>query len=109
MSAKHTPGPWVVKPAENEQGGFDIDSEYGYHIAETIGGLDDEEEANSRLIAAAPDLLAALQEMVEANDEPCRIDHKGFCQSHYLDHVDEGGCRVANAKAAIAKATGETE
>lgn len=93
MSTKHTPGPWVVKPVENEQGGFDIDSEYGYHIAETIGGLDYEEEANARLIAAAPDLLEALRELLEA----CK-DAK-FAS----DPFDS----MPNARTAIAKATGE--
>jgi hypothetical protein len=64
-------------------------------------------DANARLIAAAPDLLSCLIEMVEVHDEPCHLDHHGCCQSHFLDDVNDGGCRVANARAAIAKATGE--
>lgn len=47
-------------------------------------------------------LLAALEEMTEVHDEPCRIDHKGFCQSHFLDNVNDGGCRVSTAKAVVA-------
>lgn len=46
-------------------------------------------------------LKAALSEMVEVNDEPCRLDHHGYCQSHFLDEVKDGGCRVANAKALL--------
>ncbi|WP_139026330.1 hypothetical protein [Methyloversatilis universalis] len=60
MSA-HTPGPWVAKRMRNDHGNFDIDSDSGFFVAETIGGLDDgKEEANARLIAAAPDQNAAL-------------------------------------------------
>ena len=60
----HTPGPWHTGTDEdghvvyNESGGFIADA-----------GLDDgdegEEAANARLIAAAPDLLAACQEIFD--------------------------------------------
>ena len=53
-------------------------------------------------------LLHALEELLEVQDEPCRIDHQGYCQSHYLDNVNDlpGGCCVANARALVAKVTG---
>jgi hypothetical protein len=50
------------------------------------------------------ELIDRLQEMIDVNDEGCRIDHHGCCQSHYLDDVNDGGCRVANAITTIAKA-----
>ena len=53
-------------------------------------------------------LVQCLQEMVDVHDEPCRLDHHGYCQSHFLDDVNDGGCRVANAIEAIKKATGKT-
>ena len=69
MKIKHTPGPWVRRK--------DIDNSPDIHICEESGGLiatcnafisfncltqDSEEmKANARLIAAAPDLLAALE------------------------------------------------
>ncbi len=66
-----------------------------------------ENEANARLIHLAPDLLKALEELLEIQDEPCVIDHKGYCQSHYVDNVNSyGGCRVANARALVAKVRG---
>ena len=59
------------------------------------------------LIAAAPDLYEALDALVEVNDEPCWTDHHGYCQAHYMDNVNAEGCRVAKARAVIAKARGE--
>jgi len=54
-----------------------------------------------------PDMVRALEELLEVQDEPCRIDHQGYCQSHYLDNVNShGGCRVANARALVAKVKG---
>ncbi len=106
MSTKHTPGPWIVR------GGFSIYAADGKTpvadacLNESVATTD---EANARLIAAAPDLLSCLIEMVEVHDEPCHLDHHGCCQSHFLDDVNDGGCRVANARAAIAKATGENK
>jgi len=56
---------------------------------------------------ANSDLLKALEELLEVQDEPCRIDHQGYCQSHYLDNVNShNGCRVANARALVAKVKG---
>lgn len=78
MTATHTPGPWRVEqettgiwgacdPSDNSTRGM------GYPIAECrttpsgrwASGPDyDEAEANARLIAAAPDLLAALEHIL---------------------------------------------
>jgi hypothetical protein len=71
---KHTDAPWeVVEPANGYVqiiGGIDGDAdEYGrpvmssVHICDVIDNQD--EEANARLIAAAPDLLAALKGIVK--------------------------------------------
>ncbi len=68
--SKHTPGPWKIW----EHGGKDDPSckifaelsglkELSVGIAQTIGGND---EANARLIAAAPELLAELKRLQES-------------------------------------------
>ena len=46
-------------------------------------------------------MVEALESLLEVQDEGCRYDHEGYCQSHNLDHVDDG-CRVARAKTALA-------
>lgn len=72
MTAKHTPGPWAV--------GREVAIDYRpYHIVGADGGslvawcagggpkravVGPEELANARLIAAAPDLYAALKAML---------------------------------------------
>jgi len=109
---KHTPAPW--NPYFNETYGVLGPDKGRVAICMNLKGAHglagrrhgDEVAANARLIAAAPELLEALREMVEVHDEPCRLDHHGYCQSHFLDEVNDGGCRVANAISAIKKATG---
>ena len=56
MSAQHTPGPWVVKVTAGET--F-IRSSDGANVSRV--GAATNMRANARLIAAAPDLLAALK------------------------------------------------
>jgi hypothetical protein len=57
---------------------------------------------------AKRDLLNALERLLVVQDELCSIDHHGYCQSHYLDNVNShGGCRVANARALVAKVRGK--
>ncbi len=62
MGAQHTPGPWMFLP-DGERGQFVILTKLGHRldIAETYGWPSTPREANARLIAAAPDLLAAAQ------------------------------------------------
>lgn len=67
--SKHTPGPWfaqdtrlvggqvaVVGPNHDRKAG-----EQGVMVVAHVNGRSGEQGANARLIAAAPDLLAALQ------------------------------------------------
>ncbi len=64
----HTPGPWHLgKRAGNPA----IYGKDGTEIAEILQGLTPEWRANARLIAAAPEMLAALQSLTHpmASDE----------------------------------------
>lgn len=62
----HTEGPWRVAPASDySDSKINIDAHnHGYICCAGQHG-DEEAEANARLIAAAPDLLAALWEIVD--------------------------------------------
>ena len=86
-TTKHTPGPWSASPSPTSDG--------LYHVYKADGNFltleDAEHEANARLIAAAPDLLAALEAAVHLPSLPA------------VEQV-----RVQNqARAAIRKAKGE--
>ncbi len=60
--SEHTPGPWMVDPAELDRPAvFATKDEHGIVIAEMWAGLPEEQVANARLIAAAPDLLDAAR------------------------------------------------
>lgn len=76
-------------------GGFDIFDARNRDVVTVYGGGVETEsrEANARLIAAAPDLLA-FADMVAR---------------HYSDHspLSEEGMMARDARAAIAKATGQ--
>ena len=81
--SKHTPGPWKASGV-----GTVSHATRGFWIARLwVGFRTKEREANARLIAAAPDMLAALEDLtVAAPNDPC----------------------WQRARAAIAKAKGET-
>ena len=93
--SKHTPGPWAsneyttsvsvpLKAVDCERIGFSIVFVNGHRGKEAA--------ANARLIAAAPELLEALKEIVDA------ADGAGW------EQLDPS---FKKARAAIAKATGE--
>lgn len=90
MTTQHTPGPWAFIPET-----FAIESAEGWPIAGTLHDITPQREANARLIASAPELLAALQSLTTWVEEPA------------LDEAGEDGKqnRLGIAKAAIAKAT----
>lgn len=71
MSA-HTPGPWVIR--DGDEWTYDVVTHHGelpdgspnaWNVA-SINGRRDEAKANLSLIAAAPELLAALEDLYEA-------------------------------------------
>jgi hypothetical protein len=59
---KHTPGPWATKPAGDYQSVYDAANKF-FEIARVRGFSNHDAEANARLIAAAPKLLAALHRL----------------------------------------------
>tara|TARA_R100001594_G_scaffold128230_1_gene166359 strand:- start:235 stop:501 length:267 start_codon:yes stop_codon:yes gene_type:complete len=80
MTFIHTPGPWVLRPnTDNQTAAIEPSKEL---LAQGRGGIahvykkDPLEEgyANQQLIAAAPDLLEALVEMVETQ----QVSSKAF-------------------------------
>jgi len=81
---KHTPGPWHITADYNYQ---HITDETATRTLATLDRVDEQDDANAALIAAAPELLAALVAVVEAFDTP-----------HYLYDA------CLKARAAIAKA-----
>ena len=89
MSGQHTPGPWTVRTLEN----------FGWNIVHYVGGdrcnlarvAKTSSEEDARLIAAAPDLLFALENLLAVKN-------------------GEGGTVFDSdeiARAAIAKARGD--
>lgn len=82
MNTTHTPGSWVVSPTKHRTL---IVSEEGFQVAavEEVNGAD------ANLMSAAPDLLAALQAVLP-----------------YLKGTESFAAQEAQARAAIAKATG---
>lgn len=99
----HTPAPWTAEFDEVPYAEFGGDLTWTVNDAEggsvcTLDGPKDEREAAARLIAAAPDLLEALRELIE---EANRLGP----QLPYNAPTQDIGEAIANARAAIAKAT----
>lgn len=93
--SKHTPGPWFVREPDN--GIYDTDDEIANVVARGPYGLntlaEDVELADARLIAAAPDLLETLRDIVAV-------------YAHVINRGPRESALLTRARAAIAKATG---
>ena len=63
---KHTPGPWT-------NSGGTIESIDGWHVA-SVHGNGGNQLANARLIAAAPEAIALLEEVIEDYDICCESE-----------------------------------
>lgn len=70
MSAKHTPGPWVAHPIELMTAGLPYTPVAANtliaKVYSTAYGDHEQSQANARLMAAAPELLQALRDLLEA-------------------------------------------
>jgi hypothetical protein len=73
----HTPGPWSVTEKYFDEHGEalrQIEAE-SHMLAEVYVCDGDEGDANARLMAASPELLAACRDMIQAmNDYECSVD-----------------------------------
>ncbi len=113
MSA-HTPGPWTAvehEQASGERGWWSVLRgawDISHNQAAKPGVVADcqysamtpeENEANARLIAAAPDLLAALERIAAWDPEAAASDKNGLS---IIDAIDI-------SRAAIAAAKGESQ
>ena len=69
MTKQHTPGPWRIGSRQTSTPSYiDAGKGFNYRLITRVRDVDmDEGKANARLIAAAPDLLAACVEMVAGN------------------------------------------
>ena len=61
METKHTPGPWNLDKRQEKLMGANGQSIVVWNSGLSFGNRTEEAEANARLIAAAPELLAALK------------------------------------------------
>jgi hypothetical protein len=106
--AKHTPGPWIVgDQRRRDPGCILIHTSSGESIASAWNlmrpdgsGPDTPMEANARLIAAAPDLLAACKSAMELLDGLGGADVLG---DFFAARADDESAKLM---AAIAKAEG---
>lgn len=101
--SKHTPGPWIVGGKYTVRTPFTSSDWICRTRDERHGHDDNEDEANARLISAAPELLEALKELL---DKRCTsMDIVGY--DPQTGHpLNAEGMAALNARAAIAKAEG---
>ena len=125
--SKHTPGPWTLDLGNigvDMRNHVPVDSPDHGGIAQVVWVMEDDAsaskstpacEANARLIASAPDLLAALQGMVDrfSNNSTDQEDQPKTYGCHHMaetctqcEGLVTGWKAVQAARAAIAKVTG---
>jgi hypothetical protein len=96
--SKHTPGPWLIDElaetqepdfygAPGDPNGYHAISTAGWRMTGFIG------DANAKLIAAVPELLEALQMLVQYSDFSNEAEHADFSR------------QLEKSRAVIAKAT----
>ena len=100
MKHAHTPGPWKFLPAF---GRVEVEKFIVAYLSLSVEGRTNpiylsqgEAEANGSLIAAAPELLAALEHMVAVSNWATTIQSE-----------EQYDAMIASAEAAIRKAKGE--
>ena len=109
---KHTPGPWEadygctvghiksVWPG-HEHGMTPTVARYDMCAPSILGA--DEPQFNAHLIAAAPELLAALERLLQANE----ADYEHLPDATVRVSFETNSMAIKQARAAIAKAKGE--
>lgn len=117
--AKHTPGPWYVDQDERPgmQWNRHIHSQTADYavcfMAHSDGKDPARDEANANLIAAAPNLLEALRDLLAVNTEAAGLSMSVIASSeefaHFMRECERKcGAAETKARAAIAKAEGRS-
>lgn len=98
----HTKGPWTA----SEHGAY---GDYNgnsivilgddLRIAVVLGYDNEETQANARLIAAAPELLEAVQALIDWNEAQTKLS--------FYDRMEQFNAAMDKARAAIAKVKGD--
>ena len=85
---RHSPGPWAFMPGKDHHDNVFTVGRLHRRVASVFAAteVDDENAANARLIAAAPEMLAALKMVLQHG------------------RIDDSESRMAQVAAAIAKA-----
>lgn len=107
MTTKFTPGPWYVGTGtyegRNIYSAVSVTDDEGFTYQPVVATAEDDGincwDANARLIAAAPDLLEALQNIAEYWNQ----DQNEAAMADACWHA------IHTARAAIARATGESK
>lgn len=100
MSTQHTPGPWIIEP-KAARGNWlrDKSGDYVALVCSRNGKDEIEEDRNALLVASAPDMLAALNELLG------KLEVMGGCNDHDMNG-ESIWPEFEAARAAIAKAEG---
>lgn len=96
MQTKHTPGPWSMEKrvrSNFHQSGYRI---WNPELTEIIAAAENN-EANARLIAAAPDLLAALEQIADENF--ANLDSPQSMRMRLRDFRERARAAIARVKA----------
>ena len=112
---KHTPGPWTpyfdetygVLGPDKGRVAICMNLKGAHGLAGRRGG--DEVAANTRLIAAAPDLLESIQELIAAQNAEGRPAGGFSLKPATREHQRRVFLAWQRIHAAIAKATGENK
>jgi hypothetical protein len=91
---KHTPAPWIITNGRCIYGNGDLIKPFVASVEDDHN--DSETAANARLIVSAPDLLAAMDGLLE------------YLQGYDTDYP-EAAPVFEKARAAITKATGDAQ
>jgi len=95
--SKHTPGPWIVYDDSNDGKTNRIEiAALGKTVARIYYSVPEEDLPNAQLIAAAPDLLEVLKELLD------HVEWRRVCDQEKAGPKDV----THRAHAAIAKAEG---
>ncbi len=104
-ASSHTPGPWLVtKNGLADSSIHLVDLSPIAHVGDGVhDGFPEQAEANARLIAAAPKLLQALENLV--NSLEC--DMEADIEHQISDCGGSENCTLCEAKEEISEARGE--